>query len=222
MKSLPDEDKGAKPEQAELRIANWVKAGAVENMGQNGIERNPQSQPLYSILDAVRARTRLSRLTQQELGAGRTTRVVVAPLKALPPDVTGVSPASFFARTLKKGQPTQSTHGNWTLDDIAVCISFRVQNAAPDGSSGQLGAIAIMSPQSADTAYQMIAEDPRVLYALVRKMNGGLVRQFDGLPAKIATGPNVLFLPNNPLGGPLSQIVESRPFPANFNPNPIY
>jgi len=183
-------------------LQQMVTGGAVEAIGSSGPDRSAENnRALLAVFDHIRAHTSFDTLAPEDIAAGRTTRIVFAQMSAVPPNLAG---------------DTGKT-------DIAMCMTFRAGNVQSDGGDGQLAAIVTLTPEGFKNLYPLIHQKPETAYALLRIANHGMIRAKDGIsPATILAGDKVRMMPNIGMGGKLNQVVESMPFPASFNPNPIY
>lgn len=69
---------------------------------------------------------------------------------------------------------------------------------------------------------EAVKANPGLAYQLVRHVNGGPITKFDGNPADIKPGKAVDVLPNNKVGGSISQKSQSVSFSPGFQANPLF
>lgn len=180
-----------------------MKAGATDNLSPGPESQEPLHQQLLAMYDTVHQQSLFDVVSQDDIDAGRTTRVIFASVASI--------------------QGTETTPVEeplWDKTDIAICVNFRANNVTAEGEARQLRAIAIVPRDKFQTIYELMARKPETAFAFVRASNGGPIRQHDGQPAEILPGQRVTIMPNTAVGGALKQQVTSKLFPSDFNPNP--
>lgn len=181
------------------RLAAAVKSGAVENYGGRGMVVDGDKKAM-GILHRTRAGAKLG---LNEMGWGRSegfTRVGLVPLSS-----------SLITKDIVAGFNPQ---------DVAVCVVCYGEKVDQSSRSGLFRSVIIMSQRDAEWFASEVRGKPGLVFSLIRYINRGPIRKFDGTPASIKPGKVVEILPNTSVGGTMSQKVESAPFPPGFNPNP--
>lgn len=107
-------------------------------------------------------------------------------------------------------------------NDVAVCFAYYGKNVDRSGRSGVMRAMVVMSPTDAQTFVDEVQKAPELAYALLRQVNGGPITREDGTPLDTQPGKLVEILPNEKVGGKIKTKLESKPFPPDFKPNPLF
>lgn len=183
------------------RLSSMIRGLCVENRGEIGYSRNGNEELIRRILDLgnVGSLTGLSKTGWEEKGF---TRLVSVPLS---------SPA------IDKGTPS-----GFDPKDVALCFSFWGRRGDSVGRDGLYRAVIVVSQDDSQKFIEAAKAHPELVYNLLRVANGGHVRRFDGTPLDIKPGKAVEILANENVGGIMKQKVESIPFQAGFNPNPLF
>ncbi len=104
--------------------------------------------------------------------------------------------------------------------DSAIFMSYKGKNSDSHGRDGIMRNVVVMSSSNASGFIEDLRKDPTLVYALLRKLNGGPIQREDGTPMTVAPGKAIEFNANNELGGNLKANFFSAPFPPGYNPNP--
>lgn len=181
------------------RLAGAIKFGAVENYSRRRMVVDGDEKVM-----GILHRTSVgAKLGLSEMGWGRSegfTRVGLVPLSS-----------TLLTRDVTAGL---------NLQDVAVCIACYGEKVDEYSRSGAFRSVVVMSQADAEWFASEVRRKPGLVFSLIRQVNGGPIRKFDGTPANIRPGRAVEILANTSVGGTMSQTVESAPFPAGFNPNP--
>lgn len=177
-----------------------VKAACVENYGARGYERKGDENLMKNVLDNT-GFSRSTELTTSEYGKLKTTALVLIPL----------------SDTRIKDLPR-----NVSRKDVAVCVAFQGLNTDVTNRDAILKAVVVMDEKNANTFIEHSKQTPEIVYNLIRHVNGGVLKNYQGHPMKIHTGSELEVLSNEMVGGKVKQKSKSRPFKPGFEPNPLF
>lgn len=183
------------------RLAGAVKFGAVENYGIRGMAANGDKKVMEILYKTCVG----NKLKLSEMGWGQSegfTRVGLVPLSS---------------SLIRKDVATELDR-----QDVAVCIACYGEKVDKSRRNGAFRSVVIMSQSDAGWFVNEVKRDPCLVFNLIKNVNKGPIRKFDGSPASIKHGKAVEILANTSVEGTMSQTVESAPFPAGFNPNPAF
>ncbi len=179
-------------------LKRMIRAGTAENYGPRG--RYCTNEDLSWILEYVDKRTEIA---NQSIAEDERSRMIFVPMNSLP--------ESILEKVEVKNQP----------DNIAICFAYQGRKTDRFGRSGPLAGLAIMSQEDAQRIQNGILEDPRLLFSLARAVNSGPIKRYDGQPVELIAGKDVTLLSNAQFEGEISEPIQSKPFPENFDPNPL-
>lgn len=184
------------------RLSSRIKSGAVENYTTRGYTPNGNEKAM-DILYRTWADRKLGLSgNEYKRSPDGFTRVGLVPLSS-----------PIISKDIRE---------EFSPQDVAVCVAYYGEKMDEYKRSGVLRSVIILSKEDAALFIEKVKKNPGLVYDMVRQVNGGPIKKYDGSPADIKPGKAVEILANNSVGGNINQTTKTEPFKESFNPNSLF